>query len=223
MEKVEIDITKAFIDGERYKLYIQSYIDDDLTGKQNISVRYKDELNKEYKPGQNFVRFEVADDTIVGFKGVLAVDLWQGRILNNRGYELSGNNIESFINHPYEYRIQMNPTEDPDCLKDMMVGSGMISEKEWEKHTVEPVPRSTGVILATYPETLSVRFGCWYKHKPHKSDSTIAQLDSYYTYRELTIPLSKLFGSYYMHIYGGRFYDEPVFDPIKMKEKKEKK
>lgn len=222
MEKIEIDITKAFIDGERYKLYIQSYLDDDLTGKQNISVRYKDELNKEYKPGQNFVNFEVADDTIVGFKGVLAVDLWQGRILNSRGYELSGNNIESFINHPYEYRIQLNPTEDPEFLKDMMVDSGMISEDEWSKHTVEPVPRSTGVILATYPETLGVRFGCWYKHKPHKSDSPIVQLDSYYAYRELTIPLSKLFGSYYMHIYGGTFYDKPVFDPIKMKEKEKK-
>lgn len=222
MEKVEIDITKAFIDGERYKLYMHSYLDDDIANKAYINVRYKDELNKDYKPGQNFVRFEVADDTIVGFKGVLAVDLWQGRILNSRGYELSGNNIESFLNHPYEYRIQLNPTEDPDFLKNMMVGSGMISEDEWSKHTVEPVHHSTGVILATYPETLSVRFGCWYEHKPCKSNSSTTQLDSYYAYRELTIPLSKLFGSYYMHIYGGAFYDKPVFDPVKMKEKEKK-
>lgn len=209
------DLRKAFVDGERYELYESKYIDStsNLDGLTKLEVEYKEELNRDYTPFENILKFYCTPSNL-GFGGVISVDMNSYvHIITNTGYDLNNENIFKFANRPHQFLLRIYKPDLPpgqsyiNSQKHILVDSGIMTEEYWESHSCRMASNPIAFIQDVSTETLDTTISLWVQEE-NKETKTFG-----YRLITATIPFSKIIENKYIEIVRANNIEDFIFCP----------
>lgn len=209
------DLRKAFVDGERYELCESKYIDStsSLDGLTKLEVEYKEELNRDYTPSENILKFYCTPSNL-GFGGVISVNMNSYvHIITNTGYDLNNENIFKFANRPHQFLLRISKPNLPpgqsyiNSQKHTLVDSGIITEEYWESHSCRTTFNPISFIQDVSTETLDTTISLWVREE-NKETQTFG-----YRLITATIPFSKIVKNKYIEIVSADDINDFVFCP----------